>query len=261
MLLKGYDSMMQKALYEDTLNFYLTALINITINAMRSEVDFIKNPEFVELLFKISLCNKLGYPESVAKDIIKYMAQLFTDRDKKLTIIEFMDMVFKEMSKNVKQFTKFYKPENDQYYITNAIRAGMEPSWSDVYGPIVWTWCHLSFANTTNLAHKQQNTAVIAILDAYLGCSICSTHYKQKKNIMFSELSDLFIKYDSEEIMLHVHSYVTLDIKISRLYPPNEERTLGAVAVWRSLRNQIANEFRDQYRNLEINLHKHKQQK
>lgn len=238
-ILRLYDPMMRRALYEDTRNWYLTVSIYFFC-ALMYQYEPKKEPGFYDIVLSIPLCTKLGYSPDLPKkcylELIRYVDEIERSKNKLNRFEDFAIHMAKYLQTLIPTF-KYYIHEHG-HYVTNT----GDSSWSGVMGPLLWTWCHMTFANTKDIEKRKTYIGLILSLDFMIGCSFCQQHYTMHKPELVSLLSDEFSRYDAENAFLDIHTYVRISVKDQTL----DARQLALA--WYDIRDQARDLFRDEYR-------------
>lgn len=242
-ILKGYDPILYNALYKDTKNFYITVTLYLLCQ-LTQQYSYKENIEFYELLIDIAFCSKLNYPADFSKRCInEFLKIIQEEKAANAEKIVHFDTLFIKMGDFVKSETPdfiLYKYEDYmQYRGVSIVR-----TWSTIIGPLLWTWAHLTFANTKDIKKRQKYTALIITFDYLLGCIYCKNHYLALKPVVFSVLSTELEQYDAETIFIDTHTFVQISIAQSKLGPKEH------LLLWRDVRLEIREKFIHEYRML-----------
>ena len=239
LILEEYDPMLWKALYEDTRNFYITVTLYLCC-ALITDYNIKQDPGFFEIILSVGLCTKLRMPTDLPKRIVARMTEILDAH----TGVSSFDQIVIRITEAVRPMlpgigVKFYV-HSVGYYVTK----NGTVDWPSVMGPLVWTWSHLTFANTKDINKRKTYMAVISILDFMVSCHICKNHFKLYKPTLFKIMTDDIEALDAENVMLDLHTFVVITIK-------NENMSFrDQIAVWNTVRNDARQLFRNQYRQL-----------
>lgn len=235
-ILQDYDPLMHNALYEDPVNFYITTTIYICCSIGESPDYPINNySDFYELILHMGLCSKLNYSVELPKKLVELMKEnsqmVFQDR---------ILLVANEIQKYIPSFRHYFR--KDGHYRTE------QPSWASIIGPLAWTWAHITFANPTSIKQKERNIAMIIVFDYIILCSTCKEHYRFNKDVLFKEMLDEFNDRNAEDIMLDLHTFVSITLYYSN--KNNNVDFIQLLLTWKEIRKDARNKFKYLYRAL-----------
>lgn len=117
-------------------------------------------------------------------------------------------------------------------------------SWNASVGPLLWILIHIAFAHhqlpeDDSKKIKQHQSILLLTLEAFIGCAICRTHYRENRESIMHGLKDYL--HNGEQFAIKMHQYITCMIHkhaIILTYDPTQTIMKYAI-VYRKLIDQI----------------------